>query len=81
MNVRGSAHRFIPGEPTGTMCLRCELPYFHAAHNYVRWEVKSLPWNQKRPWFSYHPDRKLEWHATWAEGMARVCEDLREKQE
>lgn len=74
------AHKFIPSHSNCDACARCRLSEIHSVHHGEEWEVKLLPWGGKKPWFSYHPNKKLIHHATWSEAMARVCEDLREKQ-
>lgn len=75
---------FLEADFIANRCARCKLPPKHVVHvgnkAFDEWEVKFLPWGDKKPWFSYHPDKKLIHHATWADGMARVCEELREKQ-
>jgi hypothetical protein len=77
------AHEYSPVEGiNGNPCWRCKLPGEHRVHHGLAfWEVKSLPFaNRSKHWFAYHPGKTITLHDTQAEALARVREDLREKQ-
>jgi hypothetical protein len=74
------AHRFSQSYSTPeTCCIRCKLPPDHRVHHGDIWEIRQLPFGA-RHWFAHHPEHRMSIHKTWAAAMARVCEDLREKQ-